>query len=79
MAERLDDFPFKSWTGKFPWDEWLDGSIWRLKRGEDFDITPAGFRAGMQYNANKRGGKVRTRREGENFVIQFIPNTNGHA
>jgi len=28
---------------RYPWDKWLDGQVWELKRGVDFDTTLESF------------------------------------
>lgn len=74
MARKLEAFP--SATGaRYPWDEWLDGSVWELVRGDDFNAKTATFRANAQIQAKRRGGRARSKavdasgREG--VVIQF--------
>lgn len=74
MARKLDTFP--SVTGaRYPWDEWLDGSVWELVRGDDFQAKMATFRANTQVQAKRRGGRVRSRAvdatDREGVVIQF--------
>ena len=45
MAEVLDEFPEKKLNGnrKYPWEKWMDGSIWKAKRNEDYTITSQKF------------------------------------
>lgn len=75
MARRLDSFPAATGS-RYPWDEWLDGSVWELGRGDDFQAKPSTFRTNAQTQAKKRGGRVRSKavdaggREG--VVIQFV-------
>ena len=76
MAHTLDDFPAPD--SHFAWDEWLDGQVWELRAGEDFDAAmPATFRQAAKRQARARGGHARTRlleREGrEVIVLQFVP------
>lgn len=49
--------------GKYPWDEWLDGQVRELERGEngDFDCTPDSFRNTFYTAANERGLKAKTK------------------
>jgi hypothetical protein len=74
MARRLDTFPAPR-GARYPWDEWLDGSVWQLVRGEDFAAKATTFRANAQIQAKKRGGRTRSRGievDGrEAVVIQF--------
>ena len=75
MARRLDNFPARPSTARYPWDEWLDGSPWELVRGDDFQAKAATFRANAQTQAKRRGGRVRSRATDVNgreaVVIQF--------
>jgi hypothetical protein len=78
MAKRVEKFPDLPSQSRYPWDEWLDGSVWELAPGEDFKGKPATFRSVAIGQAKKRGGKVRTRlirgrAEGESdrLYIQF--------
>lgn len=61
--------------GRYPWEEWLDGGIWKLKQGEDFQAKLQTFRSNAGTQAKKRGGKLRTRtlkeEDGEYLVIWF--------
>jgi hypothetical protein len=61
VAKRVDQFPQQPSQSIYPWDEWLDGSVWELEQGVDFKGTPATFRSVAIGQARKREGKVRTR------------------
>ncbi len=55
MAHQLDDVPVRSGRpAKYPWDEWLDGSGWRLDRNIDFLCSAESMRAAVLYQARKR-------------------------
>jgi hypothetical protein len=72
MPTKLETFPKLPSQARHDWDLLLDGSIWELKRGEDFDGKPKTFIANARLQARKRGGGVRTRLlEGETVVLQF--------
>lgn len=64
MAKQLDRFPG---GGSYDWDQWLDGGIWLLTKGEDFEIDIESMRAAASRAAKQAGKKVRTRviKEGE--------------
>jgi hypothetical protein len=74
MARKLDSFP-NAPGSRYPWDEWLDGSVWLLSHGEDYTAKTATFRSIASTQAKKRGGRIRTRThdaEGrDSVVIQF--------
>jgi hypothetical protein len=37
MAEKLADMPSKRGRAqKHPWDEWADGSVWKITKDQDF-------------------------------------------
>lgn len=63
--------------GIYPWDEWTNGGVWLLKRGEDFDVKASGFRAQLNQQASKRGMKVSTRVRGEAIEFQFYQPSSG--
>jgi urease alpha subunit len=44
---------------KYPYDEWFDGDVWRLKMYEDFYVHPSSMQSALYQAARKRGLKVR--------------------
>jgi hypothetical protein len=78
MAQRIHTYDFKVHRRRpararrtnYPWDEWLDGSIWRLARGEDFDAKPATMEAVVRTTATRRGVKVRVVHDDHAVVLQ---------
>jgi hypothetical protein len=66
MAQKLDAFPVAAQRSSYPLDEWLDGSPWRLVKGEDFDQSPTSMRSMLSTAAKARGMRLRTRRRTEN-------------
>src|SRR5687767_6256275 len=81
MARRVDKFPEVVSKSIYPWDEWLDGSIWELSPGEDFKGNIRTFRSVALGQAKRRGGKVTPRHLKERgghparLYIQFIHGT----
>ncbi len=61
MARVVDEFPEGPEQSRYPWGQWLDGSIWELTHGEDFNGKPNTFRANARVQAKKRGGTIRAR------------------
>lgn len=59
MAEVLDKyaFPPRSAGGRrgYPWGEWLDGRIWVLVHGTDFQGVPKNFVSSAIRAARQRG------------------------
>lgn len=63
MAERVSEFPeilpSRGFTALYPWDDWLDGSVWKLDE-DDASTTLRSLRMSIQQKARQRGLKVRT-------------------
>lgn len=75
MAERITHFTPRP-DGRpalYPWDEWLDGSAWRIRRGEDFTVAPESMATQIRNTARDRGGRARARLtpDGEGVEFQF--------
>ncbi|MHB8742553.1 MAG: hypothetical protein ACYC9L_05445 [Sulfuricaulis sp.] len=70
MARKTSTYEFKRAKGRYPWDEWLDGNIWELLKGEDFTSIES-FRSSAQTQAKKMGGRVRTETDGDKLHLQF--------
>jgi hypothetical protein len=84
--QKLKEFEFKKGGGRssYDWDTILDGSIYKLKAGEDFETSAESFRSTANTAAKRLGGKVRTSVERDKdgndvaVVVQFFPE-NGKA
>jgi hypothetical protein len=78
MARRLDSFPERKADGprRYPWAEWTDGSVWEIRRGEDYDAPTENMRVNLHMKADALTIKVRTRKvrddDGEGLVFQFL-------
>jgi hypothetical protein len=73
MATKLATFDFtkpsnltKTDRRAYPWDEWLDGNIWQIKYGEDFDAHPLMMERIIRTRATAKGAKVQLRHEALN-------------
>ena len=75
MADRIDEFPAEQRppTRRYPWDEWTDGSPWKLVRGEDFDQEVDQFRNRLYPQAKRRGLKVRSAKRVERAMKDGKP------
>ena len=78
MADRLPDFDFtlkppQQKKPPFPLDDWLDGSIWRIWQGEDFDLDRRAMRSRLFRYAHDRSLGVTTRflTDGDRHGIVF--------
>lgn len=77
MAKVLESFEFgHDRRSKYPWSEWLDGRIWQLERGSDFDVAPARLQTQIAKRARHAGVRVRTSasQDGATVVIQAYSN-----
>ena len=67
MATKLASYTFPTFgrrptagsKPRYPWDEWLDGSIWELVKGKDFKGQTLNFRNTIQGRCSARGGELR--------------------
>jgi hypothetical protein len=79
MARRLKQFPGEALKSqrRYPWTEWIDGSAWEIRRGDDYDVATENMRVNLHLKADAVGRKVRTKKvsdgEGEALAFQFIP------
>ena len=74
MAEVLEDFDFtRSGRGQHPWDEWFNGKVWKLTRGEDFQGATKNFRITAYTAAKERNLKIQTRiLNDQTFILQVV-------
>jgi len=79
MAEELDSYDWGELTSprsKYDWARWTKGDIWRIRRGEDYEIATETMRVTLHARADQKGLKVRTRKEKgddwEGLVFQFF-------
>lgn len=72
MAKKVREMPEgKRREGKYPWDEWLDGSVWELEPGSDFKVELDSMRSLAISAAKRQGGKLKTRVTGGKLYIQY--------
>lgn len=66
---------------KYPWDQWTDGQVWELVRGEDFAPTIRNFRPQCYMVAQRRGMEIRTYAPdgwwGDRIQVQFYTPARG--
>lgn len=85
MARRLSEFPGDHRVGKakYPWDEWTDGSVWEIRRGDDYDVATENMRVNLHMKADALSRKVRTSKvrlnDGEGLVFQFLASEDEEA
>lgn len=74
MAERIASLgPVRvGSTPLYPWDEWMDGSAWRIRRGEDFAVPVKSMASMIRIRGNQFGVGASARIVDENTVeFQF--------
>jgi hypothetical protein len=77
MATRLKKWEFsRSTQNNYPWDDWTDGGVWKLKKGEDFDCSFSSIRGAAYREGKKRGMGVRSEIlvKEKAVVLQFTEN-----
>ncbi len=69
--EKLESYEFKLNYGnsRYDWDTLLDGGVYRLVRGTDFDVNPKSVRSAAIIAAKARGLKVRSSIEDDNTIV----------
>ena len=72
MPKVLKKFLFRKTVAACPWDQWLDGRVWELTRGEDFTSEPNYFKIAARRIARLRGGNLRANIDGKKLIIQFF-------
>jgi hypothetical protein len=74
MAEILEDHNFSRNKTRsiYPYDEWLDGRIWKLLEGTDYEASLESLRACIYAAAKRRGVMVQTSAimDGAGIVVQ---------
>ena len=70
MSERLTTYDFSKSSiitsterMNYPWDEWFDGSIWRIEQGVDFKTHPLMMERIIRTRATARKAKIVIRHE----------------
>jgi len=74
MATKVAAMPTAAARGgraaMYPWALWLDGSIWKLTKGEDFKHEANDFRPQVYMAARTRGLVVHTSTDGDDLYVQ---------
>lgn len=84
MAERVQNFA--RWSTRsvnaekekngYPWEEWADGTIWRIHAGADYVIKSSSMKAKLYQQGKRMGIRVRvvvdTHTDPENITFQFL-------
>lgn len=71
MAERIDNLSPVARQRIYPWAEWLDGSAWRIRRGEDFEVTGDSMATMIRLRASREGGSASCRVVDDGSTVEF--------
>lgn len=74
MSEVVKEFEGKRGRPPvYPWEDWMDGEIHKLYKGEDFNGEAKSFRVSAHRTAKSYGLKVHTEivDDGEAILIEF--------
>lgn len=55
---------------KYPWDDWFDGEVHVLYRGEDYHVAPHHFQDRVHHESYRRNIAISTRRLGDVVLVQ---------
>lgn len=69
----VDNFEFQQGDGrqsKYDWTRLLNGDIWELVQGKDFDCSPENFRIQAYKRAKLEGKRVRATVRGDRVRLQ---------
>lgn len=77
MARVLRSYEFRTEsrngrTGIYRWSEWLNGKIWQLEQGVDYE-NKYSMRSAAYQKARRRGVKVRINIFPDHAVLQAYP------
>lgn len=78
MASVLDEWPAEAinMSTRYPWEDWTNGQVWKILRGEDFNSTMDAMTHTLYRAAKRTGLRVRVHmdRQLEYFIFQFYMN-----
>lgn len=75
MAQRLEntDIMSRHARTKYEWAEWMDGSVWQIKQGEDYTCSTVSMKGHIYSHAFKNNVKVRVRQtDDQTLAFQFF-------
>lgn len=72
MAQKLEAMPKRRGRGQVhPWEQWADGSAWKITQGEDFHGAVESMRTQLFGKARSLGKKVELVVEGDSISFQM--------
>lgn len=76
MARRLSEFPKDKVesNAQYPWDRWLDGSVWKITKDSDFEEELDRFMFKLTLETDKRDLLIRMKLQDTSVIVQtFTP------
>lgn len=73
MAEVLTEWPsiVRTRQSRYPWSDWTNGQIWKVKEGEDFESNLKTFVQGLYAYGKRHGLKVEVRTDPNAGIAAF--------
>ncbi len=73
MAKRIEESTLRSQLGRpaiYTWEDWTDGTVWRVYEGEDY-VKAETLKGSLRNYATKNGYRLRTISGDTFFDFQF--------
>lgn len=73
MAEVLTEWPsiVRTRQSRYPWSDWTNGQIWKVKEGDDFESNLKTFVQGLYAYGKRHGLKVEVRTDPTAGIAAF--------
>lgn len=71
MSQVVDELPPRAFKRKYPWEQWADGRIHWLRRGEDFQVSIKSFVHAAYTHAERYELTLTTRVRGDDVWLVF--------
>jgi len=72
MSRILDEMPARKTTrARYPWDEWTDGRVWEITRGQDFTVSAINMSRMLYTRARMYSGRFAVTLDGDVITFQF--------
>lgn len=71
MAQILENEP--AWVeraSKYDWHKWLDGQVWKLVKGEDFEVAVASFKQAAKQAAKSLGKELKMTSTDKHVIVK---------
>jgi hypothetical protein len=74
MAQKLNAMPKRRGRASVhPWDQWADGSVWKITQGEDFPGAVESMRTQLYGKARRLDKNLELVVEGESISFRMTP------